>query len=71
MEELSIEYARPVDESIRRFIRHAQQWMIYHEDIDETDRKLSFEFIEKLEILADFYYSLLPAVISMSFENEE
>ena len=71
MEKLSIEYARPVDESIRRFIRHAQQWMVYHEDIDETDRKLSFKFIEKLEILADFYYSLLPAVISMSFENEE
>lgn len=71
MEELSVEYARPVDEAIRRFIRHAQQWMAYHEDIDETDRKLSLEFIEKLEIIADFYYSLFPAVIVMSFENVE
>lgn len=71
IEELSVEYARPVDEAIRRFIRHAQQWMAYHKDIDETDRKLSLEFIEKLEILADFYCSLLPATIAMSFENEE
>ena len=45
--------------------------MAYHKDIDETDRKLSLEFIEKLEILADFYCSLLPATIAMSFENEE
>ena len=71
LEELSIEYARPVDEAIRRFIRHAQQWMAYHEDIDEPKKKAALDFIEKLEILADFYYSLLPATISMSFENEE
>ena len=71
MEELSVEYARPVDEAIRRFIRHSERWMAYHEDIDETDRKLSLEFIEKLEILAAFYCSLFPATIAMSFESEE
>lgn len=71
IEELFIEYARPVDEAIRRFIRHVQQWMAYHEDIDETKRQASLDLIEKLEILADFYYSLLPATIAISFENEE
>ena len=71
MEELSVEYARPVDEAIRRFIRHAQQWMAYHEDIDESKKQAALDFIEKLKILADFYCSLFPAVVSMSFENEE
>ena len=71
MEELSVEYARPVDEAIKRFIRHVEQWMVYHEDIDEAKSKVSLDFLEKLKILADFYYSLLPATIAMSFENEE
>ena len=71
LEELSTEYARPVDEAIRRFIRHAQQWMRYHEDIDEIKKKVALDYIEKLEILADFYYSLLPATIAISFESEE
>lgn len=71
IEELSIEYARPVDEAIKRFVRHAQQWMAYHENIDEGKRKASLKLIENLKILADFYYSLLPATIAMSFENEE
>ncbi|GEM_PF-5719385 len=71
MEGFSINYARPVDEAIRRFIRHAQQWMVYHEDIDESKKKAALDFIEKLEILADFYCSLFPAVIAMSFESKE
>lgn len=71
LEDLSIEYATPVDEAIKRFVRHVEWWMVYHEDIDEQKREASLEFIEKLKILADFYCSLFPAVISMSIEAEE